>query len=157
MTPVQLLKMHGMLASGGKMVTPHVVKGLYDSQGKAYWEPERAMPKQMFTPKNANAVLRMMEAVVSIGTGDKARVEGYRVGGKTGTAQKAGSNGYIEGAYITSFVGIFPIDNPRYVVLAVLDEPQGQAYGGTTAAPIVKEVIEIVAGVEKVPPSKSDP
>jgi cell division protein FtsI (penicillin-binding protein 3) len=156
MTPLQLLKMHGMLASGGKMVTPHVVKGLYDSRGKAYWEPQRAMPKQIFTPKNANAVLRMMEATVAYGTGNKAQVTGYRVGGKTGTAQKAGSNGYIEGAYITSFVGIFPIDNPRYVVLAVLDEPQGQAYGGTTAAPIVKEVIEIVAGVEKVPPSKSD-
>jgi cell division protein FtsI (penicillin-binding protein 3) len=157
MTPVQLLKMHGMLASGGKMVTPHIVKGLYDSKGKAYWEPQRAMPKQVFSPTNANAVLRMMEAVVAYGTGDKAQVTGYRVGGKTGTAQKAGNNGYIEGSYITSFVGIFPIDNPRYVVLAVLDEPQGQAYGGTTAAPIVKEVIEIVAGVEKVPPSKPDP
>jgi cell division protein FtsI (penicillin-binding protein 3) len=157
LTPLQLLKMHGMLASGGKMVTPHIVKGLYDSSGKAYWEAERAMPKQIFTPKNTNAVLRMMEAVVAYGTGDKARVEGYRVGGKTGTAQKAGNNGYIEGSYITSFVGIFPIDNPRYVVLAVLDEPQGIVYGGTTAAPMVKEVIEIVAGIEKVPPSKPDP
>jgi cell division protein FtsI (penicillin-binding protein 3) len=156
MTPLQLLKMHGMLASGGKMVTPHIVKGLYDSGGKPYWEPQRAMPKQIFTPKNTRAVLRMMEEVVAHGTGDKAQVEGYRVAGKTGTAQKAGTHGYIEGAYITSFVGIFPVDNPRYVVLAVLDEPQGQVYGGTTAAPVVKEVIEIIAGVEKVPPSKPD-
>jgi cell division protein FtsI (penicillin-binding protein 3) len=156
MTPLQLLKMNGMLASGGKMVTPHIVKGLYDSSGKAYWEPQRAMPKQIFTPKNTRAVLRMMEEVVAHGTGDKAQVAGYRVAGKTGTAQKAGNHGYIEGAYITSFVGIFPVDNPRYVVLAVLDEPQGQVYGGTTAAPVVKEVIEIIAGVEKVPPSKPD-
>ncbi|MBE9030545.1 penicillin-binding protein 2 [filamentous cyanobacterium LEGE 11480] len=156
LTPLQLLKMHGMLASGGKMVTPHIVKGLYDSDGKAYWEPQRAMPKQIFTPKNTRAVLRMMEQVVATGTGRRASVSGYRVAGKTGTAQKAGSGGYIEGAYITSFVGIFPVDNPRYVVLSVLDEPQGQAYGGTTAAPVVKKVIEIVAGVEKVPPSKSD-
>jgi cell division protein FtsI (penicillin-binding protein 3) len=145
-----------MLASGGKMVTPHIVKGLYDSNGKAYWEPQRAMPKQIFTPKNTRAVLRMMEEVVANGTGERAQVTGYRVAGKTGTAQKAGDGGYIEGAYITSFVGIFPVDAPRYVVLAVLDEPQGQAYGGTTAAPMVKEVIEIVAGVEKVPPSKPD-
>ncbi len=158
LTPIQLLKMNGMLASGGKMVTPHVVKGLYDSDGKPYWEPQRALPKQIFSPKNTRAVLRMMEGVVSDddGTGGLAKVEGYRVAGKTGTAQKAGSGGYIEGAYITSFVGIFPVDNPRYVVLAVLDEPQGQAYGGTTAAPIVKEVIEIVAGIEQVPPSKLD-
>lgn len=156
LTPLQLLKMNGMLASGGKMVTPHIVKGLYDSEGKAFWEPQRAMPKQIFTPKNTRAVLRMMEEVVANGTGSQAQVPGYRVAGKTGTAQKAGSSGYIEGAYITSFVGIFPVDNPRYVVLAVLDEPQGQAYGGTTAAPIVKQVIEIVSGIEKVPPSKPD-
>jgi cell division protein FtsI (penicillin-binding protein 3) len=157
LTPVQLLKLHGLLASGGKMVTPHVVQGLYDSSGKAYWEPKRAMPKQIFSPKNTQAVLRMMEAVVEYGTGKTAQVPGYRVGGKTGTAQKAGSNGYIEGANITSFIGIFPVDQPRYVVLAVLDEPQGaNAYGGTTAAPIVKEVIETVAGLESVPLSKSD-
>jgi cell division protein FtsI (penicillin-binding protein 3) len=158
LTPIQLLKMNGMLASGGKMVTPHIVKGLYDSDGKAYWEPQRAMPKQIFSPKNTRAVLRMMEGVVSDndGTGGLAKVAGYRVAGKTGTAQKAGNGGYVEGAYITSFVGIFPVDNPRYVVLSVLDEPQGQAYGGTTAAPIVKQVIEIVAGIEKVPLSKPD-
>ncbi len=158
LTPVQLLKLHGILASGGKLVTPHVVQGLYDSNGKAYWEPKRAMPKQIFSPKNTQDVLRMMEAVVEFGTGKTAQVEGYRVGGKTGTAQKAGTNGYIDGANITSFVGIFPIDQPRYVILAVLDEPQGaNAYGGTTAAPVVKEVIETVAGLENVPLSKPDP
>lgn len=157
MTPVQLLKLNGLLASGGKMVTPHVVQGLYDSNNKPYWEPKRAMPKQIFSPSNTQAVLRMMEAVVDYGTGQSAKVPGYRVGGKTGTAQKAGNNGYIEGSYITSFVGIFPVDQPRYVVLAVIDEPQGgNAYGGTTAAPIVKEVIETVAGLERIPLSKSD-
>lgn len=158
MTPLQLAKLHSMLANGGKMVTPHVVKGLYDGQGRAFWEPKQSMPKQVFSPKNTKAILRMMEAVVDSGTGKAAQVPGYRVAGKTGTAQKATEGGgYSESRFITSFVGIFPVDNPRYVVLSVLDEPQGQAYGGTTAAPIVSEVIKVVAGIEQVPPSKPDP
>ncbi len=158
MTPIQLAKLHSMLANGGKMVTPHVVKGLYDGQGRPFWQPKQSMPKQIFSPKNTKAILRMMEAVVDNGTGKAAQVPGYRVAGKTGTAQKATEGGgYSESRFITSFVGIFPVDNPRYVVLSVLDEPQGQAYGGTTAAPIVSEVIKVVAGIEQVPPSKPDP
>jgi cell division protein FtsI (penicillin-binding protein 3) len=158
MTPIQLAKLNAMLANGGKMVTPHVVKGLYDGQGRPFWQPKQSMPKQIFSPKNTKAILRMMEAVVENGTGKAAQVPGYRVAGKTGTAQKATEGGgYSESRFITSFVGIFPVDNPRYVVLSVLDEPQGQAYGGTTAAPIVSEVIKVVAGIEQVPPSKPDP
>ncbi len=158
MTPIQLAKLHSMLANGGKMVTPHVVKGLYDGQGRPFWQPKQSMPKQVFSPKNTKAILRMMEAVVDSGTGKAAQVPGYRVAGKTGTAQKATEGGgYSTYRFITSFVGIFPVDNPRYVVLSVLDEPQGQAYGGTTAAPIVSEVIKVVAGIEQVPPSKPDP
>jgi cell division protein FtsI (penicillin-binding protein 3) len=134
------------------MLTPHVVQGLYDGDGKVYWEPKRAMPKQIFSPQTAQAVLEMMEATVREGTGKTAQVEGYRVAGKTGTAQKAGNSGYIEGAYITSFVSIFPVDAPRYVVLAVIDEPQGVAYGSTTAAPVVKEVLTILAGLDKLAP-----
>jgi cell division protein FtsI (penicillin-binding protein 3) len=158
MTPIQLAKLNAMLANGGKMVTPHVVKGLYDGQGRPFWQPKQSMPKQIFSPKNTKAILRMMEAVVENGTGKAAQVPGYRVAGKTGTAQKATEGGgYSASRFITSFVGIFPVDNPRYVVLSVLDEPQGQAYGGTTAAPIVSEVIKVVAGIEQVPPSKPDP
>lgn len=158
MTPIQLAKLHAMLANGGKMVTPHVVKGLYDGQGRPFWQPKQSMPKQIFSPKNTKAILRMMEAAVDSGTGKAAQVAGYRVAGKTGTAQKATEGGgYSAYRFITSFVGIFPVDNPRYVVLSVLDEPQGQAYGGTTAAPIVSEVIKVVAGIEQVPPSKPDP
>jgi cell division protein FtsI (penicillin-binding protein 3) len=158
-TPIQLAKLHSMLANGGKMVTPHVVKGLYDSQGRPFWQPKQSRPKQIFSPKNTKAILRMMEAVVETGTGRAAQVPGFRIAGKTGTAQKAaeGGGGYSASRFITSFVGIFPVDNPRYVVLSVLDEPQGQAYGGTTAAPIVSEVIKVVAAIEQVPPSKPDP
>jgi cell division protein FtsI (penicillin-binding protein 3) len=157
MTPLQLVQMHGALANGGKLVTPHVVRGLIDTKGQMHDSPTRNISRQIFSAATTQKVVEMMESVVDKGSGKSSQIPGYRIAGKTGTAQKASPNGgYIKGARMTSFVAILPVESPRYVVFALVDEPKGEsAYGSTVAAPIVKSVIEALIRLEEIPPSKA--
>ncbi|MGB1540267.1 MAG: penicillin-binding transpeptidase domain-containing protein, partial [Rickettsiales bacterium] len=120
---------------------------------------------------NVHNIRKLLRLVVEHGTASKADAAGYRVGGKTGTAEKPGttSAGYSSSAQIASFVGAFPIDNPRYVLLAMVDEPKGTdatygyATGGWVAAPVVSRVVERmgpllgIRPVYEVPNSDKDP
>ncbi len=152
-TPLKLAQLHALIANGGKLVTPHITKGLKgDNESYFHTPPE---PKQVLSSEVTNTVLGWMETVVSFyeESGIEANVPGYRIGGKTGTAQKS-QDGISYDSKICSFVASLPIDDPRYVVLAVIDEPQKpHAYGSTVALPVAKKIIETLLVIEKIPPS----
>lgn len=153
LTPLQLTQLHAALANGGKLVTPHVVRGLSNASGELTWTPTHVAPKQVFSPETTQKVLAMMKEVVDDGTGSAAKIDGYQIAGKTGTAQKATEYGAYGDQRITSFVSIAPVSDPRYVVLAVVDEPQGEnAYGGTVAAPLVKKMLDTLVVLEGIAP-----
>lgn len=154
LTPIKLLQLHGAIANGGKLVTPHVLQGLMDESGNAQWQPLQPEAQRVFSEETAQVVLEMMEAVVEDGTGKSAQMPGYRVAGKTGTAQKAADHGGYGEGRIVSFVGLLPVEAPRFVVLAIVDEPLGtEVTGSLVAAPLVKAVMESLVVLEGIPPS----
>jgi cell division protein FtsI (penicillin-binding protein 3) len=153
LTPLKLIQLHAMLSNGGRLVSPHITRGLRSGDDLA--PVPLASGVQLIKPEIAQTVLNWMETVVEQGSGKGVRIPGHRIGGKTGTAQKAENGVYIPGARITSFVAHLPINDPRYVVLVVVDEPKGgNAYGSTVAVPVAKQIIEALLVIEKIPPSK---
>ena len=142
-TPIQLASAMSAIANDGVLLKPHLVREIIDKDGSLVKKVEPEAVKQIISKKTAQETLHILEEVVSEGTGRNAYIEGYRVGGKTGTAQKAGVGGYMQGRYVASFLGVAPVDDPRLVALVIVDEPQGYPYyGGTVAAPIFKRVVE---------------
>ena len=97
----------------------------------------------------------MLEGVVRDGSGKKAYIEGYRVAGKTGTAQKYENGAIAQGKYVSSFIGYFPANAPRYLALIIVDEPQGSYYGSTVAAPCAKEIFEGIVRIFDIPEAKA--
>lgn len=148
-TAIQLACAYGAIANDGVRMRPHIIRSLTDPNTGTVlhqFEPEAILPAT-FTPAAAKAMLGMLESVVTVdpvtrdhGTGRRAAIPGYRVGGKTGTAQMIVNRRYSTTDYHASFCGILPIDNPRYVIVVTLQRPIGLHGGGDVAAPAFAEI-----------------
>jgi peptidoglycan glycosyltransferase len=138
-TPIQMITAVSSIANGGTYVVPRVVKGIVNSQTGEVKNIEPQKKENVISKETSEKVLSMMQSVVAEGTGKNAQVKGYSIGGKTGTSE----DGVNTGKYVTSFVGVAPISNPKLVILITLYNPTGEGghQGGGVAAPIASQVL----------------
>ncbi|CAM4260070.1 penicillin-binding transpeptidase domain-containing protein [Paenibacillus tarimensis] len=161
-TPIQQVAAIAAIANGGKLMQPHLIKEIEDPVTGKKEVVQPKVVRQVISEKTAGKVGEYLEQVVSdqeIGTGKNAYIEGYRVAGKTGTAQKVTSSnksGYADDKYIVSFIGYAPVEDPRIVVYVVADEPEDSSLGGgTVAAPVFKDIVEQSLRYMRVTPSNA--
>ena len=153
-TPLQLACACAAAVNGGYYYAPRLLDAVLTEEG-AVVEQMRPVFKGRAVSEDASRILSsMLEGVVRDGSGKKAYIEGYRVAGKTGTAQKYEDGHIAQGKYVSSFVGYFPADDPRYLALIIVDEPQGAYYGSTVAAPCAKSIFEGIIELFRLPPSE---
>ena len=148
-TALRLLCCYAVVANGGFAVSPSIVKKVLNSEGqvlpaRGVKRPRQVRGKRVLSPTTVSTLVEFMEGVVDSGTALQARMYNLKVAGKTGTAEKPleGERGYKPGAYVASFVGFLPSEEPRLLGLVILDEPQGQHYGGQVAAPVFRRIVE---------------
>jgi cell division protein FtsI (penicillin-binding protein 3) len=155
-TPIQMAVAFAALVNGGELLRPHVVKRILNQDGTVLYERKKEVRGRPIKETTSALMRTLLRRVVEAGgTGILAASSEYPVGGKTGTAQKAGPyGGYLDGRYYASFIGFAPADNPRIVVYAGIDEPRGYYYGGQVAAPVFKKVTEEVLHYLNVPAEK---
>ncbi|MDY0340726.1 MAG: penicillin-binding protein 2 [Coriobacteriia bacterium] len=153
MTPLQLTRALSAIANGGNLVTPHFLKeGAVDDEAAPQLATQRAISEE-----TALAMRAVLTDVVNEGTGSGAAIPGYEVAGKTGTAQKArtdGQAGYAKDKYVASFSGFLPADDPRVVIVVNIDEPSNSIYGGTVAAPTFARIAAYCVDHLKIPPGE---
>src|SRR6056297_101156 len=141
-TPIQLLTAVSALANDGRLMEPRLISGLADNDGNIVETFEPVFKRQVVSQSTSMEVRLMMESVVFNGSGKEAYIPGYRVGGKTGTAEKLVDGAYDEDKVIASFIAVAPVDDPKLAILIVIDEPKESHFGSLTAAPLAKEILE---------------
>lgn len=148
-TPIQLITAMAAVVNGGKLLSPYIVKEAVNSLGELVYKGEPKIMREVMTPDTAHWMREAMRRVVTEGTGRRAATTITDVAGKTGTAQVAGKGGYAPGKYVASFIGFWPYEEPKYLMLISIGEPSnGRYYGGDLAAPVFKSIVEEMAELE---------
>ncbi len=149
-TELQLALATASAINGGIYYTPYLVSEVYDDNGVLAEKIQPKIKNRVISEKASKELALMLERVVSEGSGKQAYIEGYRVAGKTGTAQKYENGVIAHGKYVSSFIGFFPADKPKYLCLVVVDEPVGEYYGSTVAAPYARQVFQGIIDLKGV-------
>jgi len=140
-TPLQMVSALNVIANDGKLLRPHITREIRDSNGKVIEKKYAIDVRQVIRPTVAKQMVEILVGVVEDGSGRRARVEGYRVAGKTGTAQKAEKDGKgYAGKEIMSFMGFLPAENPMVSIIVMLDEPKGARFSGQIAGPLFQQI-----------------
>ena len=155
-TPIQQIRAVSAAINGGDLYTPYIVSAMLESETDSLiqsFEPE--VVREVISDETSSLVRYALESVVANGSGKNAYIENYRVGGKTGTAQKVENGGYLDGNYILSFMGFLPADDPEIVIYVAIDNPKGVTqYGGVVSAPIARNVMLSAIDIMGIEPSK---
>ena len=138
-TPLQLLRAASAIINGGTLITPHFAVKTVNEDGETTKVFEYERVENAVSGETSGLMKQLLESVVSEGGGKRCYIDGYRIGGKTATSQKLPRG---SGKYIASFIGFAPADNPQVIAMCIIDEPEGIYYGGTIAAPVIREVFE---------------
>ena len=155
-TPIQLAATVASLINGGKRITPHLGVSIWDAEGALKEQLEYPKGEQILSEETSSTMRYVLEQVVDGGSGKNAYIEGYRIGGKTATSETLPRSA---NQYISSFIGFAPADDPQVLGLCVIHNPQGVYYGGTIAAPVIRDIFQNILpylGIEKEEIRKKD-
>lgn len=152
-TPLQMVMAVGAIANGGLLMKPYVVSEVRNTKNLPVAQTKPQIRRRVISSETAGTLTRLLEGVVTDGTGGKAAIPGYRVAGKTGTAQKIDprTGSYSSTLLVGSFVGFMPAEDPQLAMIVVIDEPHGEGWGGVVAAPVFRKVGEQVLNYLGIP------
>jgi cell division protein FtsI/penicillin-binding protein 2 len=157
-TPLQIACAYAAIANNGVLMKPTLIKKITDAEGTILCEPDPEKIRTVISPSTVKTLTGMLERVVQIGTGTNAKIDGWRIAGKTGTAKKNMNGVYSTEKYIASFAGFFPADNPQVVCLVMIDEPAGsEIYASTVSAPIFRAIAEQIINLTDYVESSNRP